>query len=141
MHIHVIAFQSETNQRRMFMKTSSGYSFAKPLRPALIGAALFTALASAAEPASDPQALARELLNPTHGAPAISVGADPQSQAFVLDAQEQARRLLLGASGELADRSKRSAARTERSQEAQAGARGRGEGLELARRMILGRQA
>jgi hypothetical protein len=124
----------------MSMKTSSANSFAKPLRLALTGAVLFTGLASAAEPASDPQALARELLNPTHTAPAISPGADPQSRA-VLDGQEQARRLLLGASGKLADRSKRSVDRTDRSLEARAGARGRAEGLELARRMILGRQA
>ena len=58
------------------MKTSSANSFAKPLRLALTGAVLFTGLASAAEPASDPQALARELLNPTRTAPPISVGAD-----------------------------------------------------------------
>ena len=117
------------------MKTAFANSFAKPLRLALTGAVLFTGLASAAEPASDPQALARELLNPTHSAPAISAGAEPRGEASVLDAQEQARRLLLGASRELADRSKRGAARTDE--------RGghRTEGLELARRMILGRQA
>jgi hypothetical protein len=116
------------------MKTAFANSFAKPLRLALTGAVLFTGL-SAAEPASDPQALARELLNPTHSAPAISAGAEPRGEASVLDAQEQARRLLLGASRELADRSKRGAARTDE--------RGghRTEGLELARRMILGRQA
>jgi hypothetical protein len=125
----------------MSMKTAFAGSLAKPLRLALTGAVLFTGLASAAEPASDPQALARELLNPTHTAPAISVGADAQSDASVPDAQEQARRLLLGASGELADRSKHSAARTERSLETQRGGRGRAEGLDLARRMILGRQA
>jgi hypothetical protein len=117
----------------MFMKTASANSFAKPLRLALTGAVLFTGLASAAEPASDPQALARELLDPTRTAPAISVGANQQSEASVLDAQEQARRLLLGASRDPADRSKRGAARTERGH--------RAEGLELARRMILGRQA
>jgi hypothetical protein len=127
----------------MFMKSAFANSFAKPLRLALTGAVLFTGLASAAEPASDPQALARELLNPTRIVPAISVGANPQSEASVVDAQEQARRLLLGASREFGDRSKRGAARTERSlREAQSNPRAghRAEGLELARRMILGRQ-
>lgn len=126
------------------MKTAFANSFAKPLRLALTGAALFTGLASAAEPASDPQALARELLNPTHSVPAISVRAAPQSEASVPDAQDQARGLLLGASGKPANRSKRNAARTEPSlEEARKSGRGgrRAEGLELARRMILGRQA
>jgi hypothetical protein len=127
----------------MFMNAAIAHSLLKPLRLALTGAVLFTGLASAAEPASDPQALARELLNPRHTARAVLVGADPQSDSSVLDAQGQARRLLLGASGELAERSERKSARTERSLEAQRGERGgrRVEGLDLARRMILGRRA
>jgi hypothetical protein len=127
------------------MKTKSTLtrSFAKPLSIALTGAALFTGLASAAQPPGDPQALARELLAPTHTAPAISADAPLQSHASLPDAQQQARRLLLGAAGDLADGSKGSAARVDRSGEPHEGRKSlrHVEAADLARRMILGRQA
>lgn len=121
------------------MKTLLTHSFAKPLSIALTGAVFFTGLASAAQPPGDPQALARELLAPTRTAPAISADVPSQSYASLPDAQEQARRLLLGA----ADGNKGRAARVDRSGEPHEGRQSirRVEAGDLARRMILGRQA
>jgi hypothetical protein len=124
------------------MKTTLTHSFAK-LSIALAGAALFTGLASAAQPPDDPQALARELLAPTRSAPAISADVPSQSYASLPDAQQQARRLLLGAAGDLADVNKGSAARADRSGGPHEGRQSvrRVDARDLARRMILGRQA
>jgi len=127
----------------MKTKTTLTHSFATPLSIALTGAALFTGLASAAQPPGDPQALARELLAPTRSAPAISADAPSQGDAALPDAQQQARRLLLGAAGGLAGGSKGSAGRVGRSGEPSEGRKSlrRVDAGELARRMILGRQA
>ena len=127
----------------MKTKTTLTHSFATPLSIALTGASLFTGLASAAQSPGDPQALARELLAPTRTAPAISADVRSQSDASLPDAQQLARRLLLGAAGDLADGRKGSAARVDRSGEPHEGRKSlrRVEAGDLARRMILGRQA
>ena len=127
----------------MKTKTILAHSFATPLSIALTGAALFTGLAFAAQPQGDPQALARELLAPTHTAPAISADVRSQSDASLPDAQQQARRLLLGTAGDLADGRKSTAVHLDRSGEPHEGRTSlrRVEAGELARRMILGRQA
>ena len=124
------------------MKTLLTHSFVKQLRIALTGAVLFTGLASAAQPPSDPQALARELLAPTRTAPAISADVPSRSYASLPDAQQQARRLLLGAVADLADGNKGSAARVDRAGEPPVGRQSnrRVEAGDLARRMILGHQ-
>jgi hypothetical protein len=144
MYIHSLtSINNHQSRQEISMKTTLTHSFTKPLSIALTGAALFTGLASAAEPASDPQALARELLAPTRTAPAISANVPSQSYASLPDAQQQARRLLLGVAGDLADGNKGGAARISRSQEPHEGRQSvpRVEARDLARRMILGSQA
>jgi hypothetical protein len=104
----------------------------------LAGATLAAGLASAAEPSGDAQALARELLSHTH----LTVSAAAASAAYsnLPEPQEQARRMLLGGTGTIdphtISRSEVSLERAKGRSSARAA-----ETHDLARRMILGRQA
>jgi hypothetical protein len=116
------------------MSISITNSFAKPLRLVLSGAILIAGAAAAAEPKSDPQSLAQQLLSPSRVA--ASDHAATGGSVALPDAQEQARRLLTGTNRDFKSSGVRIASpsrelRSHRSVEAR----------DLARRMILGHEA
>jgi hypothetical protein len=119
------------------MSTSIVNPFAKPSsRLVLTVATLVAGVAAAAQPQSDPQSLAQQLLSPPHAA--ASAHAATSGSASLPDAHEQARRLLLGTAGRV-DPSGVRADRSLGSRERRSSPRV--EGQDLARSMILGHEA
>jgi hypothetical protein len=115
------------------MSTSIVNSFTKlSSRLMLTGALLAAGAAAAAEPQSDPQSMAQQLLSPVRVAASDHAG----NSAALPDPQEQARRLLTGTTRTFNPSGVRVESpahelRSSRSVEAR----------DLARRMILGREA
>jgi hypothetical protein len=114
----------------------------KMIGGALMSVAILSqvSVASAEEAQPDPQALARQLLDPA--ARVSSAGAETSRSEGHLDAQHQAQCMILAARCEIAGENKASAALTDVSSSPDVRQRDRRiDGADLARQMILGQRA